>query len=272
MTPITSIGGVLRNSIAALDMTTGAATAWNPIAGGVVSALAVDGDTVYVGGNFATYGGQARNNIAALDATTGSATAWNPDANESVSALAVSDGIVYVAKEQAESPAGGDGNWSRRYGYALIDMNADGASDGNQGLWYRRNDICDTCTFGSWGKFRGDNYGENRANAPWNWRSVDRGPVRAGDMLCDPAFFFDAHLNGPEFDGKFSHVYLSNAFRTHSMPVSGSLKPSDGSWLTFANVLHDAVDLCGDELVGDRLRSDLERWNHRRTAAEQRAE
>ena len=48
----TSIGGQARNYIAALDATTGAATAWNPNASGyVVSALAVSGSTVYAGGS-----------------------------------------------------------------------------------------------------------------------------------------------------------------------------------------------------------------------------
>ena len=38
-----------RNNIAALDATSGAATAWNPNANGVVRALAVSGGTVYAG-------------------------------------------------------------------------------------------------------------------------------------------------------------------------------------------------------------------------------
>src|SRR5206468_1528981 len=37
----TSIGGLTRNNIAALDATTGQATPWNPSANGVVDALAV---------------------------------------------------------------------------------------------------------------------------------------------------------------------------------------------------------------------------------------
>ena len=64
----TSIGGQTRNCIAALDATTGAATAWNPNADGSVDALAVSGSTVYAGGCFTSIGGQTRNNIAALDA------------------------------------------------------------------------------------------------------------------------------------------------------------------------------------------------------------
>ncbi|MFH1148976.1 MAG: IPT/TIG domain-containing protein, partial [Actinomycetota bacterium] len=94
----TSIGGQARNRIAALDASTGAATAWNPNANGPVIALAVSGDssTVYAAGWFQTIGGQARNTIAALDASTGAATAWNANANEVVYDLAVSGTTVYA--------------------------------------------------------------------------------------------------------------------------------------------------------------------------------
>jgi hypothetical protein len=59
------IGGQARNSIAALNTSTGSATAWNPNAtipgsDAVVSALAVSGSTVYVGGYFAAIGVQTR--------------------------------------------------------------------------------------------------------------------------------------------------------------------------------------------------------------------
>lgn len=124
------------------------------------------------------------------------------------------DGILYEVGDEAESPTGGDGNYTRRYSYRLIAMDADG-SDGDEGLWHRRNDICDTCTFGAWGKLRGDNYGENRAATPWLWRERDQGPLRSGDMICDPAFSFDARLNGPAFDAGFSHRYVAHAYRTH---------------------------------------------------------
>ena len=54
-------------------------------------------------------------------------------------------------------------------------MDANGDADGNQGFWYRRNDICDTCTFGAWGKLRGDDHGTNSAKLAWRsppWASA----------------------------------------------------------------------------------------------------
>jgi hypothetical protein len=99
-----SIGGQPRNYIAAIDPVTAEATSWDPgVAGcdGVpctprVDALVVDGETVYVGGEFRSIGGQPRNYIAALDATTGQASSWNPNAHGSVTAIAVSGDTVYA--------------------------------------------------------------------------------------------------------------------------------------------------------------------------------
>jgi hypothetical protein len=91
-----NIGGAPRSFIAALDPTSGAATAWDPSASNQILALAVTGGTVYAGGTFTTVGGAARNRIAALDAATGAATSWDPNAANTVYALAVSGTTVYA--------------------------------------------------------------------------------------------------------------------------------------------------------------------------------
>lgn len=78
----TSVNGVTRNRIAAIDASTGGVTPWNPNAqmsgDAPVYALAISGSTIYAGGIFNAIGGQPRNCIAALSATTGQATAWTP--------------------------------------------------------------------------------------------------------------------------------------------------------------------------------------------------
>ncbi|WP_298627954.1 PQQ-binding-like beta-propeller repeat protein [uncultured Legionella sp.] len=53
----TSIGGEVRNRIAALDAVTGSLTAWNPNANEQVNALAASGSTVYAGGVFSLLNG-----------------------------------------------------------------------------------------------------------------------------------------------------------------------------------------------------------------------
>src|SRR4029434_1761766 len=74
-----SIGGALRENIAAVDNASGEATDWNPDASGPVSALAFAGNTVYAGGSFTNIRGQARNRLAALSVTNGTALFWDPN-------------------------------------------------------------------------------------------------------------------------------------------------------------------------------------------------
>ncbi len=96
----TSIGGQSRYRIAALDETTGQATAWTSHASAPVRGLAINsnGSVVYAGGDFRSIGGELRNRLAALNTSTGFATAWNPTAlvNGSIYAMAVSGSNVYI--------------------------------------------------------------------------------------------------------------------------------------------------------------------------------
>lgn len=105
-----SVGGVARKDLAAIDTTTGEATAWNPSVTPAfplftvpVDAISVASGVVYVGGSFSSVGGQSRTDLAALDPTTGNATSWNPGAtsvfpeNGHVSALLATPSTVYAA-------------------------------------------------------------------------------------------------------------------------------------------------------------------------------
>ena len=96
----TTMGGAPRAGLAALQVGTGAATAWDPsppLPGQTINALAVSGSTVYLGGSFTAMGGQPRSNIAAVDAATGGATAFDPNANGlGVDALAVTPSTVWA--------------------------------------------------------------------------------------------------------------------------------------------------------------------------------
>jgi hypothetical protein len=90
------VGEVVRNRVAAVDLTTGDLLPWDPEASGRVGAIAVDGATVYLGGTFSTVGGKTRRRIAAVDALTGVATAFHAAVNGGVRALAVADGRLYA--------------------------------------------------------------------------------------------------------------------------------------------------------------------------------
>ena len=127
-----NIGGQARSALAALDLTTGLATAWSPtVPGGSrpARALALTGNTVYVGGGGLFQGGIHENPcITAIDATTGQVLAWRPLANEPVYALAVSGNTVF---------AGGwftsIGGVAREY-IAALDVNTGQATAWNPGL------------------------------------------------------------------------------------------------------------------------------------------
>jgi trimeric autotransporter adhesin len=103
------VNGEARMSLAAVD-TSGALTVWNPGASSpynymdaMVSSLAIDGDTVLVGGWFSVVGGQPRTALAALDRRTGVPTSWAPNVElpsdpfgPRVNSLWVEDGTLYV--------------------------------------------------------------------------------------------------------------------------------------------------------------------------------
>ncbi|HET7226070.1 MAG TPA: PQQ-binding-like beta-propeller repeat protein [Candidatus Eisenbacteria bacterium] len=121
-----SVHGKPRNALVAVDPDTGGVLPWNPAPAHpysypypYVQSLAVQGDTIYVGGNFETIGGAQRISLAAIDAASGAATSWDPrpDVNHDVMALAVSDGVVY---------AGGTfptlGPWKLRSCLAALDL------------------------------------------------------------------------------------------------------------------------------------------------------
>jgi hypothetical protein len=95
----TTINGVsTRRRLAAfrdIAGTTGALTTFNPDVDGPVNALSLNGDRLYLGGEFATVGGAARRNIAAVD-TAGAITPFRADLDAQVRALAASPTTVYA--------------------------------------------------------------------------------------------------------------------------------------------------------------------------------
>ena len=95
-------GATTRNRLAAIDMSTGVATGWNPNAGGVVQAVVLDATNsqLYAGGTFTTVNGATtRNRLAAVSTATGTATSWDPNVgNNNVYALALDSvtGVIYA--------------------------------------------------------------------------------------------------------------------------------------------------------------------------------
>lgn len=90
-----SSGGVVRNRAAAINLSTGAVTAFDPNLNGTVQAVAVDGSTVFLGGSFTQAGGKAAGRLVAVNATTG-AVIWRATLNAEIVSLVVGHGNVYA--------------------------------------------------------------------------------------------------------------------------------------------------------------------------------
>jgi hypothetical protein len=105
----------MRGTIATFAAAAGMALAWAPPAlatiapapdstwqtNGRVIAIAVSGNTVYLGGTFTEvedHTGQTavRNHVAAFDLSTGAVTSWAPNASGAVRAIVVSGSTVYL--------------------------------------------------------------------------------------------------------------------------------------------------------------------------------
>jgi fibronectin type 3 domain-containing protein len=91
-------GGEQRvvSSVAKFRPATGAFDDWPVAVDGPVNAVAVDGDTVYLGGDFRHVDGALRVSLAAVSLSTGALLPWAPEANVAVGALALSGAEVYV--------------------------------------------------------------------------------------------------------------------------------------------------------------------------------
>jgi hypothetical protein len=184
--------GVTRNYAAAVDGTSGVATGWNPDANADVNAIAVNGNTVYLGGNFngadsinANTTGVTRNDLAAVDATTGVATSWNPNANSAARALLV-NGANVVA-----------GGWfSSLGGVARSDVAAVNAADGTPTSWNpdASGEVIALAVSGNTVYLGGDFNGANSINA--NTTGVTRNYAAAVDGTSGVATGWDPDANG----------------------------------------------------------------------------
>ena len=97
------------DNVALFREATGVVEAWPVSTDGPVQAVAVDGDTVYLGGDFRHVNGELRISLAAVSLSTGALLPWSPEANVWVNALAVSGGWVYLGGAfDTVTDAGGD--------------------------------------------------------------------------------------------------------------------------------------------------------------------
>ena len=117
----TTVNGVNRYRVAALDPTSGAViTSWAPGTNSAVNAISATATTVYLGGTFTSIGKDVRNKVAAVSATTGANLAWDPNAaGGDVTALTVSPDRTKVIVGGSFTTLGGSSNPG--YGLASTD-------------------------------------------------------------------------------------------------------------------------------------------------------
>ncbi len=114
------VGGQARTSLAAVSQTTGSVLSWNPgpqltgLPFVFVSALALSGNNLYIGGWFNNIMGTSRSNAAAINTSTFTLTGWNPSPNGSVSRFLINSSTVYLYGSFS-SVKGASGNVSRLF-------------------------------------------------------------------------------------------------------------------------------------------------------------
>ncbi|HXJ71479.1 MAG TPA: immunoglobulin domain-containing protein, partial [Candidatus Dormibacteraeota bacterium] len=93
----TNLGGAPRVRAGAVDAVTGTATSWNPPLSrqassnisSTVLTLELEGNTIYLGGNFVTTDPAAQRDLIVVDAINGAPLAWAPGADGTVNAIGV---------------------------------------------------------------------------------------------------------------------------------------------------------------------------------------
>lgn len=89
------LGGQPRYCLGAVDSVTGLSTAWDPQVDDLVDAMAMSGDTIYLGGWFSRVASSPRNFLAAVN-TSGELLDWGPDPDNVVQAMTVADGRLFI--------------------------------------------------------------------------------------------------------------------------------------------------------------------------------
>ena len=94
----TRVGQIPRQTLVHLMANGAVDPAWNSAADGPVTALLLQNQTLYLGGDFFSLNGVERWRLAAVDRVTGDLMPWNPKLGSAnlVNALASSNGVVYI--------------------------------------------------------------------------------------------------------------------------------------------------------------------------------
>ena len=120
-------------------------------------------------------------------------------------------GVRYYHGGVAEEPATFKGDYEKNpCSYALRSLDE---------LWARRNGpYGDEAVFGSYGAFRGEDYGTDKANPPWAWRNKTQFGY-GSSFLADPAWTVGRAVEGLR---DFSFEYESNPYADWRVTVEAA--------------------------------------------------
>ena len=121
-------------------------------------------------------------------------------------------GVHYYHGGVAEEPATYKGPYqNNRCSYELRSLRE---------VYERRNGPWgDGCTFGSYGAFRGNRFGRDRANPPWNWQNKTSPYKLRGSFLTDPAWTIARAVDGLT---DFSETYTDNRWADWKLTVQSA--------------------------------------------------
>lgn len=194
-----------RQNIAAINAVTGLPLTFNPYTNGLVRSLHINGNYLYVGGDFTTIYDQGisttlpRNRIAQITlGTNGNITGWNPDANGSVTSL-VSKGIYLYA----------GGAFTTIGGNSRPRLSALKISDGTSSTWTPSpNDTVKSLVVGGDSLYVGGDF--------TTISSSTRNRIASFNLISNTLTSFDPNANG-EINAlafKYNTLYIGGSFTT----------------------------------------------------------
>ncbi|HEU4718243.1 MAG TPA: T9SS type A sorting domain-containing protein [Bacteroidia bacterium] len=89
-------GGVDRENLCAIPLSTLRPDSWHPLVASAISAMTVDHSDLYIAGNFAVVDQQARNGIASYDLATRTVTTFNPGVSGNVRTMDSDDTTLFI--------------------------------------------------------------------------------------------------------------------------------------------------------------------------------
>lgn len=92
-----TVQGLTRRNLAAIDLATGQVLPWNPAPNGWVTFLQLSGTSLRVGGDYNQIGGADLAYFSVLDANTGALLPWDANVNGPVKYLGSRSGATYIA-------------------------------------------------------------------------------------------------------------------------------------------------------------------------------